>query len=120
MLRLEPNDTLAAQTKIQILIAVDRYPEALALLNADSDKLTRAYCLYKTGREGEAQQAIGELDDEEGEDRATKLLEAQVVSCGDVDSLTIPDLLFILRATVSRITRPAATCSRISQPPSTT
>lgn len=80
MLRLNADDSLALQTKIQLLVALDRYPEALALLNADEDKLTQAYCLYKTGREGEAQQAVAQLDEEEGEDRAAKLLEAQVVS----------------------------------------
>ena len=81
VLRLDSADTLATHTQVQLLVALDRYPEALALLSPDSDKLTRAYCLYKTGRETEAQQTIGQLGDEEREDRAAKLLEAQVVSC---------------------------------------
>lgn len=122
---------------MQLLVALDRYPEALALLSADSDKLTRAYCLYKTGREGEAQQTIGELDDEESEDRAAKLLEAQVVSpsCRASTSLadalesqsyrledykTSRDLFEDLAAAVDDVSQPSSTsrrCTSDASPP---
>jgi hypothetical protein len=42
--------------------------------------LTRAYCLYKTGREVEARQVLAEMDEDESEERGVKQLEAQVVS----------------------------------------
>lgn len=67
---------------MQLLIAVDRYPAALALLN-DTDQsepsLEQIYCLYKTGRVAEAAEGLGALDEDAAEDRAVRLLEAQVV-----------------------------------------
>lgn len=121
VLRLDATDALALQTKIQLLVALDRYPEALALLDADEDRLTQAYCLYKTGREGEAQEAVAQLDEEEGEDRAAKLLEAQVVCLECHGSRSVPLMLFnTCRATAWRITRLVATSSRTLRRPSTT
>ncbi|KAL8279179.1 hypothetical protein RQP46_008435 [Phenoliferia psychrophenolica] len=81
ILRLAPSDSLAGRTKVQLLIAVDRYPAALALLN-DTEKsepsLEQIYCLYKTGRVAEAAEGLGALDEDAAEDRAVRLLEAQV------------------------------------------
>jgi thioredoxin-like negative regulator of GroEL len=59
------------------LIALDRYPEALTLVQPESDNLTRAYCLYKTGRESEAKAVLDQLPNHE---RDAQLLQAQVVS----------------------------------------
>lgn len=70
---------MASQTRTQLLIALDRFPDALSALDVESS-LERVYCLYKTGRENEAKEVLGDLDDELSEERAAKLLEAQVVS----------------------------------------
>lgn len=79
MLRLNPDDSLAAQTRIQVLIALDRYPQALELLQPESDSLTRAYCLYKTARESEAKAVLNQLPSDHSQDRSAQLLQAQVV-----------------------------------------
>lgn len=78
VLRLTPTDTLATQTRIQLLIALDRYPAALQLLTEPG--IERIYCLYKTGRVAEAAEALNGLDEDAAETRAARLLEAQVVS----------------------------------------
>lgn len=78
MLRIDPSDSLAAQTRVQLLISLDRYTDALNALSADADALTRAYCYYKTAREPEASALLQALPDEANE-RAVKVLEAQVV-----------------------------------------
>lgn len=90
VLRLAPADTLAGHTKVQLLIALDRHPAALALLgesDKDEPSLERIYCLYKTGRVAEAAAGLAQLDEEVAEERAVRLLEAQVVR---------PDTLFHL------------------------
>lgn len=76
ILRLTPTDTLATQTRIQLLIALDRYPAALQLLTDPG--IERIYCLYKTGRVAEAAEALNGLDEDAAETRAARLLEAQV------------------------------------------
>ena len=73
-----------------LLIALDRHPAALALLgesDKDEPSLERIYCLYKTGRVAEAAAGLAQLDEEVAEERAVRLLEAQVVR---------PDTLFHL------------------------
>ncbi|GAA5861565.1 hypothetical protein JCM1840_005412 [Sporobolomyces johnsonii] len=73
ILRADPADPLAQQTKLQLLVALDRFPDALH--DRSTDALTRAYCLYKLGRAGEAATA---LEDEDDEDRAVQVMRAQV------------------------------------------
>ncbi|KAK4705961.1 hypothetical protein P7C70_g251, partial [Phenoliferia sp. Uapishka_3] len=85
ILRLASTDTLATQTKVQLLIAVDRYPAALTVLdsssnNKDQPTLERIYCLYKTGRVAEAAEGLESLDEQVADERAVRLLEAQVDS----------------------------------------
>ena len=84
VLRLAPADALAGQTKVQLLIAVDRYPAAISLLreagNGESS-LEHIYCLYKTGRVAEAAEGLAALCEDAAEERAVRLLEAQVVRC---------------------------------------
>lgn len=83
VLRLNPADELAAQTRVQLLIALDRFPTALESSNtlAEGDvTLEQVYCLYKTGREKDALSKLDQVPVEVGESRAAKLLEAQIVS----------------------------------------
>lgn len=82
VLRLTPGDQLAFQTKVQLLVQLDRYPDALALLAAQQDaqaSVEQAYCMYKSGREVQALGGLRELDAEVRESRTAMLVEAQVV-----------------------------------------
>jgi len=83
VLRLNPADQLAAQTRIQLLIALDQFPSALKSVNSHHKgevTLEQIYCLYKTGREKDALAGLDQLPLEVAESRAAKLLEAQIVS----------------------------------------
>ncbi|GAA5943796.1 hypothetical protein JCM1841_001773 [Sporobolomyces salmonicolor] len=73
ILRADPADPLAQQTKLQLLVALDRFPDALH--EHSTDALTQAYCLYKLGRAGEAATALEAEDDD---DRAVQVMRAQV------------------------------------------
>ena len=82
VLARDPADQLALATRAQLVVALDRYPEALQLESADP--LTRAYCLYKLARPNEAAEALNELANEQEvddpeQDRARQVLEAQLV-----------------------------------------
>lgn len=82
VLRLIPGDQLAFQTKAQLFVQLDRYPDALALLAAQQDaqaSVEQAYCMYKSGREAQALEGLKELDAEVRESRTAMLVEAQVV-----------------------------------------
>ncbi|KWU46832.1 hypothetical protein RHOSPDRAFT_31654 [Rhodotorula sp. JG-1b] len=81
LLARDPADQLALATRAQLVVALDRYPEALQLESADP--LTRAYCLYKLARPNEAAEALNELANEQEvddpeQDRARQVLEAQL------------------------------------------
>ena len=84
VLRLSSVDALASHTKIQLLLALDRYADALRLLASKGTEQEYAkeqvYCLYKTGRIADAGKAIEALHEQGGdEDRAIQVLEAQTV-----------------------------------------
>ncbi|GAA5866321.1 hypothetical protein JCM3774_006615 [Rhodotorula dairenensis] len=75
LLALDPKDRLALETRVQLQVALDRYPDALRLAHQTPlDPLTRAYCLYKLARPHEARQALEHVPDH----RASQILDAQL------------------------------------------
>ncbi|KAI5480805.1 CDP-diacylglycerol-glycerol-3-phosphate 3-phosphatidyltransferase [Pseudohyphozyma bogoriensis] len=134
ILRLDPEDTLAQQTKIQLLIALERYVPALSLLGAEKKaSLEGVYCLYKTGRIAEASDVIEEVgaSGDAEEDRGLRVLEAQVkfrqedfqasqdlydelIHTTDADSPELPDLENNLQATQSHLDFIASVPSHLS------
>ncbi|KAM0752645.1 hypothetical protein T439DRAFT_179434 [Meredithblackwellia eburnea MCA 4105] len=82
ILRLSPADPLALQTRLQLLVALERYPDALKELSKSEiegqDGIEKAYCLSKTGRIDEAAAVIEGFPEETREDTVGRLIEAQV------------------------------------------
>ncbi|GAA5841696.1 hypothetical protein JCM11251_007058 [Rhodosporidiobolus azoricus] len=78
LLLLDSSDALALRTHSQLLVALDRFPEALKAQGADD--LSQAYCLYKLGRPADAQDKLRDLEEQgDGEeDRAREVLQAQL------------------------------------------
>ncbi|GAA5956394.1 hypothetical protein JCM3765_005649 [Sporobolomyces pararoseus] len=77
ILRVEPQDSLALATRLQLLLALERYPKVLKS-DQQVEPVERAYSLYKSARAAEAKLILegDEIDVEE--DRAAKVLLAQV------------------------------------------
>ncbi|BGP36217.1 hypothetical protein JCM10450v2_000113 [Rhodotorula kratochvilovae] len=87
LLAADPTDHLALRTRAQLLVALDRYHDALA--HPAADALARAYCLYKLARTDEAQQALNTARDsgDDIDDRAADVLQAQLhYRLGEYDS----------------------------------
>ncbi|BGP12215.1 hypothetical protein JCM10213_007471 [Rhodosporidiobolus nylandii] len=128
LLLLDPADPLALRTRQQVLIALDRFAEALeASADAQEGEVARAYCLYKLGRAGEALRVLeqeeerAEEEQEEEEDRAREVLKGQVLyrlgsysaaqsifedlsSTAEPDSPESPDLTSNATACTTRLT----------------
>ncbi|GAA5999908.1 uncharacterized protein JCM10292_003532 [Rhodotorula paludigena] len=58
LLALDAKDALALATRTQLLVALDRYRDALALDSTHDDPLARAYCLYKLARPHDARKKL--------------------------------------------------------------
>jgi len=85
VLRLDPKDPDARQTKLFLLLQTEQYNAALALIDSDEDPdhhaYERAYSLYRLQRESDARDVLEEMKKEKGEDdRGIVHLEAQLVS----------------------------------------
>ena len=83
VLALSPDSTSVVLTKVSLLVHLDRYTAALALLDTPAladcqTALERAYCLFKLGREDEAEQVLKGAKGDAGE--GAEMLEAQLVS----------------------------------------
>ncbi|GAA6008031.1 hypothetical protein JCM10207_007004 [Rhodosporidiobolus poonsookiae] len=79
LLALDPTDALARHTRTQVLVALDRFADALAVETIDEAHATdRAYCLYKLGRASEAADMLDCADEDDGGDRAREVLRAQL------------------------------------------
>ena len=83
VLRLEPNDADAMQTKLFLLLQTEQYETALAIIGSGHD-FEKTYSLYRLQRETEAQAGLDILkalhngqDDQEA--RGVLHLEAQLV-----------------------------------------
>lgn len=82
ILKLEPGDADALQTKLFLLLQTEQYDASLALIEANDDKVShefeRAYSLYRKQREPEAQKVLNAIKAEKGDDdRGALHLEAQ-------------------------------------------
>ncbi|GAA6047527.1 hypothetical protein JCM3770_005791 [Rhodotorula araucariae] len=88
LLQLDPTDQLALRTRAQLLVALDRYPDALALTHPAHDALARAYCLYKLARPLDAQHALtAAVTATDIDHRAADVLQAQLhYRLGDYES----------------------------------
>ncbi|KAI0364817.1 hypothetical protein BV20DRAFT_814185 [Pilatotrama ljubarskyi] len=83
ILRLDPHDSDALQTKLFLLLQTDQYAAALALIGgqggeADEHAFEKAYSLYRLHREEEATNALQALKAKEQDDRGLLHLEAQL------------------------------------------
>ncbi|BGP21243.1 CDP-diacylglycerol-glycerol-3-phosphate 3-phosphatidyltransferase [Rhodotorula toruloides] len=126
LLRIDPNDPLALQTRSQLLIALDKYADALReSASGGTSRLARAYCLYKLGRVDEAREQLDALEEEdegagEEERRAREVLRAQLLyrlgdfeqardlfddlaATAEQDSPELPDLQSNLSASISQL-----------------
>ncbi|KAJ3510570.1 hypothetical protein NLJ89_g4599 [Agrocybe chaxingu] len=72
ILRLEPQDVDARQTKLFLLLQTEQYNAALDLINSNDDKdqhaYERAYCLYRLQREAEARETLEVIKKQKGDD----------------------------------------------------
>ena len=78
VLRLDPTDQDARQTKIFLLLQTELYSEALSLIS-DHDTFERAYTLYRLQREDDAREILEEMRENGEDDRRIFHLEAQLV-----------------------------------------
>ncbi|KAI0343443.1 hypothetical protein BDW22DRAFT_1392957 [Trametopsis cervina] len=80
ILRLEPQDQDALQTKLFLLLQTEQYEAALAILDGDdAHAFEKAYSLYRTNHEWEAREALETTKRQKGEDdRGVIHLEAQL------------------------------------------
>lgn len=81
VLRIDPNDQDALQTKLFLLLQTEQYDAALSLIDqSDAFVFEKAYSLYRTNSEQEARDALNVLKKSRGEDdRGILHLEAQLV-----------------------------------------
>lgn len=82
VLRLEPNDKDALQTKLFLLLQTEQYVAALALIgDGDPYAFERTYSLYRLQREAEAVNGLKTLKEgaDDDDERGVLHLEAQLV-----------------------------------------
>ena len=85
---LDPNNRLARQTHLQLLLSLDKYADALAYATAEEQSgaynIEECYALYKLGRMAEAEKVLDSLReaiaDDEDSARTIDVLDAQIVS----------------------------------------
>ncbi|KDQ56463.1 hypothetical protein JAAARDRAFT_312486 [Jaapia argillacea MUCL 33604] len=79
ILRLEPNDSDAIQTKLFLLLQTDQYDAALSLAGSqDGYAFEKAYSLYRLERESEADEIVSGIKQRDEDDRGVLHLEAQL------------------------------------------
>ncbi|OSC98814.1 hypothetical protein PYCCODRAFT_1438972 [Trametes coccinea BRFM310] len=84
ILRLEPHDPDALQTKLFLLLQTDQYAAALSMISGEDEQgeghaFEKAYSLYRLHREDEAESVLDKLKtQEQAEDRGVVHLEAQL------------------------------------------
>ncbi|GAA5923726.1 tetratricopeptide repeat protein [Sporobolomyces koalae] len=78
ILRNDPQDQLALETRLQVQLALEQY--AVVIRSERASRLAKSYALYKSSRPFEARQVLldGHESDHEEEDRATKIVLAQI------------------------------------------
>ena len=126
VLRIDPKDRDALQTKLFLLSQTEQYAQALALIGDvnkqnDQDKeaflFERAYTLHRLHQEGgatEVLKALKDRDDEEG-NRGVTHLEAQLVrGIYLVYTCYVPDLVCRRRIVKATIRQPTTCTTRSS------
>ena len=95
VLRLEPADEDALQTKLFLLLQTEQYAAALTLTDSAEHAFDfgRAYSLYRLHREHEASAVLEEIKSTVGSNRGVNHLQAQLVRIIAVPSL--PRIFFI-------------------------
>ena len=80
VLRLEPTDKDALQTKLFLLLQTEQYNAALTLIDQGNEFLyEKAYALYRANHESEAREALAQLKKSDADERGILHLEAQLV-----------------------------------------
>lgn len=81
VLKLEPTDTDAVQTKLFLLLQTEQYSAALSLIDGqDEHAFERAYSLYRLHQEEEVEELLADMKRSPSEDeRGVIHLEAQMV-----------------------------------------
>jgi hypothetical protein len=89
VLRLEPSDKDALQTKLFLLLQTEQYSTALTLADSTEHafEFGRAYALYRLHREHEAAAVLDEIKSTAGLNRGVNHLEAQLVRTSIVPPL---------------------------------
>ncbi|KAF4620259.1 hypothetical protein D9613_001069 [Agrocybe pediades] len=84
ILRLDPKDPDARQTKLFLLLQTEQYNAALTLIDSDEEPnhhaYERAYSLYRLQRESDARDVLEEIKKEKGEDDRGIILTALLQS----------------------------------------
>ncbi|KAH7929553.1 hypothetical protein BV22DRAFT_1125649 [Leucogyrophana mollusca] len=82
ILRLEPTDRDALQTKLFLLLQTEQYDTALSLISGENDNperaFERAYALYRLHHESEAAGALSDIREAKKEHRGVVHLDAQL------------------------------------------
>jgi signal recognition particle subunit SRP72 len=92
VLRIEPQDKDATQTKLYLLLQTEKYEDALALVDVDAERVyEKAYTLYRLQREDEVKSVLESTKAKDEDHRGASHLEAQIVS----------SVAMLLRATYS-------------------
>ena len=81
VLRLEPNDVDARQTKLFLLLQTEQYLAALSWIGDDASQhaFERAYSLYRLQREVDTSELLNQIRAAGKEDRGVLHLTAQMV-----------------------------------------
>ena len=81
VLRLDPQDADALQTKLFLLLQTEQYNAALTLIDSNDEyAFERAYSLYRSNQAAEAREALETTKKQKGQDERGALhLEAQLV-----------------------------------------
>ena len=87
VLRLDPKDADARQTKLFLLLQTEQYSAALSLIDSDDDHTRhayeRAYSLYRLSHESEARDVLKSIKADQNSENSRGLvhLEAQLACC---------------------------------------
>ena len=108
VLRLEPNDADATQTKLFLLLHTEQYETALSIIG-DGHDFEKTYSLYRLQREEEAQAGLDTLkamhkdqDEDSQEAKGVMHLEAQLVCFPLLLQLSVSHLIIVRYRTIAR------------------
>lgn len=83
VLGIYPDDVDALSTKLFLLLQTDQHEAALVVIDGEKDEskfaFERAYALYRSHEDTEAQEVIKTIKEQNADDRGLAHLEAQLV-----------------------------------------